>query len=95
MLPMCGFAGLIIMSISVPALVICAVHCELVVIRKRDWKKLSASLLAMIFTLGFIGIPLTIAAFQPIVGLVFFIGAGIMLEEVSRRVSSSQPRSSK
>lgn len=84
-----GLFGMILMSISIPALIMYAIYLEVVAQRKRNTGKLSIEPLASIFTLGIVGIAFTLAAFQPVVGIVLFMVTAASAEWVAKSISRS------
>jgi hypothetical protein len=87
--PLFGLCGMVLMSVSIPALIMYAVYSEAVGARKRDTRKLSVEPSATVLTLGIVGITFTLAAFQPVVGIVFFTATGAMLTWVTKSLSRS------
>ena len=75
------------MSVTIPALISYAIYWEMVLVTKRDSERFSAEPLATISTLGIIGIALTLAAFQPAVGIAFFLSTALTLEWAAKRSS--------
>ncbi len=85
-----GLLGLIVMSASVPTLIMYAVYTERILETKRSPTELSPRLFATMFTLGIVGIALALGAFEPLVGVFFITATAVLVERMANLFGNSK-----